>query len=211
MATVNMDNLKPNSNSYKQMERNKREKLDPVIKKEAVVSTKKPFGQRLKDTFIGEDVQDIKQYILMDVIIPGVKRTILSTLRMMFFGEPEDDHYYEKDSTRRTNYRAMYKGSSYNSRSTSRRERDRQYDDEKVDYRNIVLRSRKDAENIIDEMRERIRRYGSVSVADLFDLINVTGKYTDNNWGWTNERDIGIRQTNSGFLLDVREAEYLED
>lgn len=213
MATVNMDDLKPNSNVYREAEISKREKLDPVIKKDSVVSTKKPFGQKLKDTFIGEDIQDIKRYILVDVIIPGVKRTILSAIRMMFFGEPEDDHYYERNSSRHTDYAGRYKGRSYSSSSLSykSRDRERRYEDEKVDYRNIILRNREDAEDVVDEMKTRIRKYGSCSVADLFDLINVAGKYTDNNWGWRDERDIGIRRVNSGFLLDVTEAEYLDD
>lgn len=214
MATVNMDDLRPNSNTYKETEYEKRTKLDPVVKKGSVVSTKKPFGQKLKDTFIGEDVRDVKRYILMDMVVPGIKNAVLDVLQMMFFGEVIDQGRSHVSRDRGyTNYSASYRGSSYSSRSSSRRrERDRRYeDDEKVDYRNIVLRNREDAEDVVDEMKTRIRKYGSCSIADLFDLINVTGKYTDNNWGWRDERDIGIRRINSGFLLDVREAEYLDD
>lgn len=207
MATVNIDDLKPNSNAY----RESRDRLDPIIKRGSVVSTKKPFSQKLKDTFIGEDIEDVKKYIMMEVIIPGVKKTILSAIRMAFFGEPEDDHYYSRNSTRHTDYAGRYKGRSYSTASPRKREREYRSDDEKVDYKNIVLRNREDAEDLVDEMKERIRKYGSVSIADLFDLINVTGNYNDNNWGWRDERDIGIRRINSGFLLDVRRAEYLDD
>lgn len=212
MALVNMDDLKPNSNTYRESNRSeRRERIDPVIKKDSIVSTKKPFGQKLKDTFIGEDIADIKKYILTEVIIPGVKRTILSTIRMMFFGEPEDDHYYGRDSRRYTNYAGRYKGESYRNPPKRRiRESDHERD-EKVDYQNIILRSREDAEDVVDEMKQRIRKYGSVSIADLFDLIDVAGDYIDNNWGWRDERDIGIRRINSGFLLDLRRAEYLDD
>lgn len=211
MATVNMDDLKPNSNSYKESKSTERKKLDPVVKSGAVVSTKKPLGQKFKDVFIGEDINDLKRYIVLDMLIPGAKRMILNIMKMMFFGDTEPDYYYDHRGNTHTNYTASYRGSSYRA-SSRRRERERRYEgDEKVDYQNVVLRNRMDAEDVVDQMRERIRRYGYCSIADLFDLINVTGNYNDNNWGWKDERDIGIRRISSGFLINVRDAEYLDD
>ena len=79
-----------------------------------------------------------------------------------------------------------------------------------MDFRNIVLRQRDDAERLIEEMRRRIRNNDSASVADLLDLIDIPGRYTDNNWGWDDERDIGIRRVSSGYLIDVAEPKYLD-
>ena len=60
-------------------------------------------------------------------------------------------------------------------------------------------------------MRRRIEEFDQVSVADMLDLMEMTGKYTDNNWGWTNPNDIGIRRVNNGYLIDVAEAKWLND
>lgn len=213
MAKVNIEDLKPNSHVYKEsIKEEKKEKIQPVVKKADVVSTKKPLSKKFAETFIEEDVADVKSYILMDVIIPGIKNTILDVLSMMFFREPyrgqrggsRDDHY---------DYSARYKyrGSS-NSRSRRRDRDDDEYQqDDKTDYRNIILRNRSDAEEVVDQMRKRIRQYDTASIADLFDLIDVSGKYTDNNWGWDREEDIGIRRVSQGYLIDVSEAKLLDD
>lgn len=219
MATVNIEDLKPNSHTYKeglkQEERKEqRERIQAVVNKAGVVSTKKPLSKKFAETFIEEDVKDVKSYIVMDVIIPGIKNTILDVLSMMFFREPYDRRGGHKSSRDdRYEYSARYKYRS-NGDSKSRRDRrddDRYEQDDKVDYRNIILRNRSDAEEVVEQMRKRIRQYDTASIADLFDLIDVTGKYTDNNWGWDREEEIGIRRVSQGYLIDVAEAKLLDD
>lgn len=220
MAEVNVENLRPNSHTYKEQagsekEKKPREKMKAIIKKDAVVSTKKPLKQKFAELFIKEDVKDIKGYLIKDVLIPGAKNLILDGLGMLFFGElisrgRRDDRYYGRGrgyGSSYTNYNSYYRGSSYN-RSSS--DRGNYYEENsKIDYRHIVLRNRDDAEAVIDQMQRRIEDQGSASIADLFDLIDVAGQYTDNNWGWTDPREIGIRRIAEGFLIDVAEARYL--
>lgn len=209
MAKVEIPNIEPNSNSYKEKKvSDKKEKLDPVVRNGGVVSTKKPLSKKLTDTFIKQDIEDVKSYILMDVVIPGLKNLILDGLSMVFFGEVRKEksrgrNYYDRDQ--RTNYSSYYRSG----RSSSHKEKER-YIDDKIDYQNIVLRYREDAEEVIDKLRGQIRDQGSASVADLFNLIDVAGKFTDNNWGWTRENQVGIKRVRDGFLIDVEEAEYLD-
>lgn len=214
MAEVNIDDLKPNSNKYKsqQSEREKKDKLKSVVDKSSVVSTRKPIGKKIVDTFVTEDSNDIKSWLIMDVIIPGIKNTVLDMLQMAFFGEITSRGRSSRyDSRSRTNYSSYYGGSSRSRNSRSRYdERDRYERDEKLDYSNIILRNRGDAERVIEELRNRIRDCNAASIADLFDLLDLSSKYTDNNWGWTDERDIGIRRVSSGFLIDVAEPRYLD-
>lgn len=219
MATVNMDDLRPNSNKYKNDLLNNetskgREKLKPVVKKGGVVSTKKPLGQKFKDSFMGEDAKEVKDYLFFDIIVPGIKNAFMSTLNMLLFGEPYYDNrrtYDRRHRERRQNYSydSLYRNSSDNRRS-ERRRRDRYYEeDERVDYRHIVLDTRDDAEEVIFQMRERIRKEGCVTIAELLDLVDVPGNFNDNNWGWDDERDIGLRRISSGYLINVTEARYL--
>lgn len=213
MNNINVNSLEPNSHKYKaeKAKESNREKVSPVVDRDKIVSTKKPLRKKFAETFM-EDTADVKTWLLMDVIIPGVKNTILDILSMMFFGE-----FYRsgKDRSRRGrddryDYSSCYRGSSDRKDRDYRRSRDDRYDsDDRVDFRNIILRHRDDAENVIGEMRRRIRDNDSVSVAELLDLIDVPGRYTDNNWGWDDERDIGIRRVSSGYLIDVSEPKYL--
>lgn len=211
MAEINISEIQPNSHTYKSQQSEKKpelkEKLDPIVKNGGVVSTKKPLSKKFADKFIKQDINDIKEYIVMDVVIPGIKNLVLDGLSMMFFGEISNKkrrsgNYYDRG---RTSYSSYYRGSS----NSYRREERRYEDDDKIDYRNIILRDRRDAEDVIEKLRGRIRDQDSASVADLFDLIDIAGKYTDNNWGWTKENQIGIRRVRDGYLIDVEEAEYI--
>lgn len=227
MADIDVNSLEPNSHKYKAEKaagttkeaQKSREKISPVVNRDQVVSTKKPLGKKLAETFGTEDTKDVKQWLLLDVIIPGIKNTILDMLSMMFFGEVDTRSRRDRRRRRdddRVNYSSYYRGSSdrrdrEDSRSRRRRSREDYYDsDDRVDFRNIVLRERSDAERVISEMRDRIRKDGAASVADLLDLIDVPGRYTDNNYGWDDERDIGIRRVSSGYLIDVAEPRYLD-
>lgn len=190
-----------------------RKKTKPVVSREGVVSTKKPLSKKMAETFMSEDAKDVKSWLLMDVIIPGIKNTVLDMIQMMFFGEIDSRRHGRdrRDRYDRTSYSSYYRGNSSSSRSSySRSSRDRYDSDDRVDFRNIVLRVRGDAERVVDEMKERIHKDGSASVADLLDLIDVPGRYTDNNYGWDDERDIGIRRVSNGYLIDVSEPKYLD-
>lgn len=212
MAEINVEDLKPNSRKYKAEEASRpeeRERLKPVVKKENVVSTKKPFGKKMADAFLSEDVKDVKDYVIKDLIIPGIMNAIIDTLRMAFFGERD-----RRDERRRYDDRPPYSYSSryrYGSSNRSSRREDRRYEsDDKVDYRHIVLDNRDDADRIVYELRDRIRDTGQATIGDLFDLVEVAGAYTDQHWGWKDERDIRVRRISSGYLIDVAEAVYVD-
>lgn len=215
MAEINVSQLEPNSHKYKaekakdEASDQAKERVSPVIRSDQIVSTKKPLGKKFAETFMTEDTKDVKTWLLMDVLIPGIKNTILDILSMMFFGEVDSrnrSRSSRRDRDDRVNYRAKYRSSSGRD---DRRRDDQYYSDDKIDFRNIVLRNRSDAEDLIEEMRRRIRDTDSVSVADLLSLIDAPSRYTDNNWGWDDDRDIGIRRVSSGYLIDVREPKYL--
>lgn len=223
MAEIDPRSLEPNSYKYraekakKEAEKQSRPKLDPVVDKNSVISTKKSFGKKVLGTFLTEDAKTLKDWLLMDVLVPGIKETILNLISMSFFGEYRSrdrrnyDRGYRGDSSR-YDYRGCYRGNVYD-RENYRRDsgRNSRYDhDDRVDFRNIVLRQRSDAERVIRSLRGRIRDYGSASVAELLDLVDLSGDYTDNNYGWVDERDVGIRQVSGGFLIDVAEPRYLD-
>jgi len=213
MATVKLDSDVVKEAKAIISEKDK-EPVKPVVSKSSIVSTHKSLGEKFVDTFMSETVDDVKSWLMVDVIIPGIKNTILDMLGMMFFGGGD---YSRRGHSRgydreRVSYNSYY-SSDRRSESRSRDRRDRDDGprrDGKIDYRNIIFRDRRSAEALVDELHRRIEDYNQVSIAEMFDLMEVTGKYTDNNWGWTRKSDIGIRRVSNGYLIDVAEAEALE-
>jgi hypothetical protein len=215
MSDIKIDagTIKPNSNKYKatQAEESKKERMQPVVSKDAVKTTKKPLSRRFADTFIKEDVEDVKSWMIAEVVIPGIKNLLLDGLSMIFFGEVAS-RKSSRGSSRSSrggyrDYSASYRASSGRSRE---RDRDRYLDDDKLDYRNIVLNYRDDAERVVDQLKARIEDQGAASVADLFDLVDIAGRYTDNNWGWTRPSQIGTKRVRDGWLIDVDEARPID-
>lgn len=218
MAEIDVSSLEPNSHKYRaekakrEVSQKSRNKISPVINKDQLVSTKKPLSKKFSELFSTEDVKDVKSWLIMDVLIPGAKNTILDVLSMMFFGEAESRNHRKKSNRDRyyyDDYRGYYNDRSISSKNSRRERRDYYDSDDRIDFRNIIVRNRDDAERIVDSLRDRIKNDGSTSVADLLDLIDVAGRYTDNNYGWDDERDIGIRRVSSGYLIDVAEPKYL--
>ncbi|MCC2832070.1 DUF6378 domain-containing protein [[Clostridium] innocuum] len=56
--------------------------------------------------------------------------------------------------------------------------------------------------HIFGMIREIIRDYGFASVGDLYDIIRVTGCYTD-NYGWCTLNKCNLVPTKDGFILEL--------
>lgn len=219
MGEVRLEDIKPNSYKSKEINpvQNKDDKVTPVISKSAVVSTKKSLGQKFKDAFIAEDAADIKSWLVQDILIPGVKNTVIDMLSMLFFSKSGGGRRNSSYSFYRPTYGyggsasyASYYNGQYNTANNRPQQQGYVSRNTKVDYRDIVLERRDDAERVVNEMRGRISEFGAVSVAAMLDMMEITSDFNDNNWGWTHPNQIGIRRVVNGWLIDVSEAEPLE-
>ena len=219
MAKIEMDTDISN-NSYERTDNI--ERLKPIVSKDAIVTTKKSLRQKFIDTFISKDVKDLKHYILLGVIVPTIRDTIINVVETTF--NVDDLGYFDRggygrrpsDYDRRYPYGSMYRSRGY-SRSQYSYDGRRDYRDDylysssndKVDYKNIILKDRRDAEAIVRDLRERVRSFHQASVGDLYDLLDISGSNVDFDWGWTEENEIGIRRVTNGYLIDVAEAKFL--
>lgn len=198
------------SNSHKSKEK-KKERLNPVVKQDGVVSTKKSVGKKLRDTFINDDLGDIKDYVFFDVVVPTLKDTAMNILEMIFYGQTTGRSLGYRRGGDPYPYNRSYKTSTLSPRDRGGyRDRKRYSESSDVDYQNIVLRTRPDAEEVVRQMHLRIREFGMASIADLYDLVRIPGNYNDNDWGWVDERDIGVRRVGNGYLIQVSKPVYLD-
>ncbi len=186
-----------------------------------VVRRKKPLGKRFAETFVGGDAKGVWNYVLFDVLIPAAKDmasdAVTQAVERMLFGE-------NRSSSRRSASRRGGKPNDYvsynrysspsnppwhdrrdeSSRNVSRRAR------ASHDFDEIILATRAEAEEVIDRLFDLVSKYESASVADLYELVGVTGSYTDDKWGWTDIRGAGATRVRNGYLLDLPKPEPLD-
>ena len=193
-----MEETKYQSNSLK-AKNSLEEQQVPKKKIEKVVSgevklRKKNIFRRFGSIFIPEDVDSLKSYILIDVIIPGIKRAISDTVEAFLYNG--DARSKTANGPRAS--KISYNQSFYDPRAIvpleSRGRMGFEYDD-------IILDSRREAEEVLIRMNEVIQIYGMVSVADLYDLVGRTGPYTQHNYGWTDLSTAKANPCREGYIL----------
>lgn len=190
-------------NSHSARERNQNGTAPPAKKLEKVVNggaktRKKSEVKKLTSIFVPEDVENVKSYILMDVIVPGIKGAIADAMSIILFGETGRIGG-RRDKGSRRSYQ-MY----YDDRRDDRRDYARPRGTTGFDYDDIVFDTRGDADMVLEHLEEAIATYGLVSVADLYDLSGVTCRsYTANKYGWTDIRTAKVIRTRDGYILQL--------
>jgi hypothetical protein len=168
------------------------------------VTTRKKSGfSKLTGRIISDDARNIKSYIVEDVIIPAVKNTILDTIinsATIAFG---GSRAKKNSIAGKVSYRNFYDRRDISPLSADRRAIDEPRGRHTYDYEEILLESRVEAQEVLDRMDELIDRYRMVSVGDLYDLVGVTGNYTDNKYGWTDIHTARVVPVRGGYILDL--------
>lgn len=190
---------KPNSHKAKAEQKEAAEKKVEKVIQGTVKVKKKSEIKKFTDVFISEDAGNVKNYIFVDVLIPALKKTVsdivTTGIDMLLYGESGRTKRSSQASS--VSYRDYYgRKRDDDRRSSSTTRTGYNYDD-------IILDSRGEAEDVIERMNELIDVYGQASVADLYDLVGVTGNYTDNKYGWVNLRNAEPVRVRDGYLLKL--------
>ena len=177
-----------------------RKKVEKVV--QGRVRTKPKSGvSKITDIFISEDAANVKSYIVMDVLVPAVKKAISDIVRdgidMILYGESKG-----RKSSSASGYVSYRDYSRSDDRDRFRDSRSRS----SYAHDDIVLDSRGEAEEVLTRMDELIDTYGNVSVADLYDLVGKSSEYTDNKYGWTNIRNAEPIRVRDGYMLKLPKA-----
>jgi len=179
-----------------------------------VIQRKKPLSRKISETFFGGNAQHAASAMVFDVMIPATKDAIADAITQgierMLWGE------VRSRSRRREHGRV-----DYHRLSTSRRDpRDRR--DPREDPRGgglsrrsraqhnfdeIILETRAEAIEVIDQLEEHMDRYGEVTVADMYNMVGISPKFTDERWGWTDLRNADVIRVRDGYLLDLPRPE----
>lgn len=180
-----------------------RAKQDKVV--EGVVKQRKPsLASRLVHDFVAEDGGSVWQYVVMEVLLPAAKNTISDVVSQGI----ERLLYGDARPTRSGSNRPGY--TNYSSRAVrssapiadprpqlSRQARAAH------DFDEVIIQSRAEAETVIDRLRDLIDQYEVATVSDLYDLVGLTGEFTDDKWGWYDLRSATVRAIRGGYLLSL--------
>jgi hypothetical protein len=201
----------PNSETSKKGAPNEKN-LRPVVSGGAV-RRKKSLRRQFSDTFFAGSFKTSAHYVVLDILLPEVKNLVLDVItggfEKLIFGDSRRRGSTTPQSGN-MGYVSYNRYSSGPSRQTgparaiSRTARARHQFDE------IVLDERAEAEQVIDQLFDLVSKYGSATVADLYELVGLASTHTDHKWGWEELMGAGVSRVRGGYLLDLPEPEPLD-
>ena len=208
----------------------KREHLDPVISGGATIR-KKSKGQKAVESFLGEEVESVKDHIVYDMVIPSTK----DALSNMFGGVVDffNDMMHEfidsilfggsdvktKASQTYVSYNGYYNKnrsrSTITTKETTRRSGRHSIDEVEFESDEKETAAEK-AAKVYKDMIERIEMYNEVSVAEYFDMAGISLDWTEerekDEWGWRDVSCIGRPRKRRGkYIIPLTRPERLRE
>ena len=201
-----MYDYKPNSHRFKEEQKavEEKKKVEKVVSG-AVQTKKKSVVDKAAETFVSD--------IVSDVLIPAAKKTVSDVVKTVFdiardgidallYG---DKGRPRGDSPVRRAYTKYYDSGSTRSR----------FDEDnkakpRVEFDEIVYTSRGEAEIVLDEMKDRVREYGMVTVSDMYEMSGLSQPYTSNKYGWTNLSTAEVVRIKDGCIIKLPKVKVLD-
>lgn len=203
-----MEEYKPNSHKYKEDQKAlvSDKKIEKVVSGKARVKKKSEL-HKFADIFLAEDVSSVKSHVFNDVLVPGIKDLLSTMLKsgidMLFGGGSKRDS--KSSVAGRVSYRSFYDQRNDSVR-TPVNTRSR------FDYDDIIFETKGEAEVVLDRMFELLDIYKSVTVADLYDLADIShDNYMAHKYGWTDLRGVYSERINGGgYVLKLPKVRPLD-
>lgn len=185
------------------------EKVVEKIVTGSVVQRKKSLGKRFTETFFGggHSTKDVGAYVFFDVMIPAAKDMVVDSViqfaERSMFGEVRSAGRRGGRRGGRIDYNGISRSRSplfdreERERGLSRRSRATH------DFDEIVLESRAEGIEVIQQMYDYLAKYEQVTVGDLYGLVGITAQFTDDRWGWVDLRGADVVRVRDGYLLDL--------
>ena len=162
---------------------------------------------------ITDTIDTTKERVMSDVIIPGIQSlvydAVVGTVETMLFGNSERPvGGYRRASAARRGGRTSY--DRYYDEKNGRKAHNESYRNMPKDPDEIILDTRQEARDALEELDYVIQKYGQASIADFYDIVGVTSEFTDNKYGWTSLRNASIKPVRDGFMIILPRTELLD-
>ena len=195
-----------NSHKYKEEQKNaagsEEKRVSKVVKNP--VKTKKNEVRKIADIFISEDIANVKNYIFMDVLVPAIKKAVYDIVTngidMFLYGGSGRNK--SNNNSSKVSYRNYYERKDNGGYRGSENVKPRN----SFDYDDIIFDNRGEAEAAKQQMQDVIVRYGVVTVADLYDMADLTAPYTSQKYGWMDVSSAEAVRVRDGYMLKLPRA-----
>lgn len=168
-----------------------------------VIESKPSLGRKIRETFTGISARETAEHVVMDVLVPQFRGMVadagMQLVERLILGDSAMARRSNSGTSSR--YRGGSSFTNYSKFSNAKEEEPAYTRSNEV--REVVVETRGDAQNVLDELFGIIDRYGAVSVATFYELVGITGKFTDNQWGWTNLNTAGVSRVREGFRIEL--------
>lgn len=199
-VTVGSNSLKYRNATTGPQKSKERPKPERVTSTPAIVKKPGVIGE-VKRALVGEDIRTTAHYVLYDVIIPSAKNMFLESITQGFeralFGSTTT-------RSRSTGGHTPYNRMSFSSGTSRMGDGGRDlshHDRANHNFDSITLQSRAEAEEVLDRLTTYVEEYGHARVTDFYEMVGISGSFTDDDWGWLTLRDAGIKRNRDGFLI----------
>lgn len=187
------------------MEQNIEKKEVKRVVTDQVTIKKKTNAQRIAGAFVSEDLNNIKEHIIYDTLIPAIKKGIYDVateaLHRLFFNSAPTSSTKSYGPATKVTFTDYSNNNRFATSSTRPVESTSTYD-----YGSIIFSSARDAEAVLAQLYDMSRRYGLVSVADFYEMCGKVGKHTDYKYGWKNFNGVQVYRTGNGYSLNLPKA-----
>ena len=190
-----MAEIKLPTNSITSGNAEKHEKKFEKVTTGKVVTKEKNDIQKVASMFIAEDLKTVRDHIIKDVAVPKLQDffadLMIATINMIFHGDDRPrNNYNNYAQPSRVSY------NRYSNQNSQQRPANAQ-----INYQDVIFSSRGDADEVLGQMNDAVATYGSVSVADFYDLVGMTSNYTDNKYGWYGLNTAYIQPVSGGYII----------
>lgn len=171
---------------------------------------KKSLGAKFRESFTGDDAKSVGQYLLFDVVVPSIKDLLFSMIveggRRTLFGGSGRPSTNNPILGQGTSYSKMYSGGGSTLLSGRTTQAAIAKPRATFDYKEVIVPTRPEAEEVIDALNNLIDEYGNATVADLYACVGITPDHTAIKWGWTNISGVEIHPMQQGHLIRMPQA-----
>lgn len=162
----------------------------------AISKRKKSIAEKARETFVMEDILVVWENTKSNVIMPGIRNIVASTLHTIvdgiFRGNTSGSYSYDQPrksgGDRLISYEEYYRNKNKNTLSIPAAERDSFNNRENVrkDISEYDFESERDVLSTIEWMDRTLRRNpnGYLTIAEWYSHFHVKALWTDVDWGW---------------------------
>ena len=175
------------------------------IVKGTVKTRKKTFGSKVAKAIFAEDLPDVKEHVVWDVMIPGIRdgirNSLINIVESIFGGG--------FGGSKSSGTRVSYRGGGRDYSRDYDRPRSRRSEGMYI-FEDVIFDNRGEAEAVKEEMQYNIERYHYVSVLDFYDMCGLRTRPSDANFGWTNIDHATVERVSGGYLLRLPDCMPIE-